>query len=413
MPTCPPDSTGINLGFGMAEIRPFRGLRYGPRFVGRLASLLCPPYDVISPTQEQALRRGRYNMVHLELPGGDYSGAAARLAQWRGEGVLFQDEEPAFYLHHHRFHHEGRDWLRRGLVAAVRLEAGAVKPHEGTLPRPKQDRLNLLRATGTQISPIFSLYQDPGGEVAKALALVEASPPLMEASVNGEGHRVWAIGNQDAKDRLPRLFHPLTLFIADGHHRFETALTYRGERGGGTGKEAHHFTMMTLVATTDPGLLVLPVHRLVRGIAPQKLRALEERLRASFEIRDYPLDRVSPEEVLTPHPSETVIGVVGLRPGRLGRLSLRAGSAPAQEAQVLHQRVLGDLGREAEIVYTPYSSEVLQRLGEYQLGFLLHPMPVEEITRAALAGERLPGKSTYFYPKLPAGLALFPVEGEL
>lgn len=422
----------------MAEIRPFRGLRYNPEIVADPAQVLCPPYDIISPQDLRAcLERHPFNVVRLELEGGaggtDYSEVARTLREWQERRVMVPEESPVFYLHHHLFTFRGVECRRRGLVAAVGLGDGMVKPHEGTLPQPKEDRLRLLRATRTQISPVFLLYDDPQGQVEELFNAVEAVPPLWQAALGSEQHRLWRISAPELTARLRRLFQPLSLVIADGHHRFETALTYRQEMmattGKGPGTEAYCFVMAILVAISDPGLLILPVHRLVRGLSPGQLRDLRDRLRQYFAVEERVLGSLPVAELeagLQDTEGRVVLGVVGLEPGKWHRLTVKPDAPlPALGSQtcrnldvnLLHQLLLKDyLGGAVTITYTPYTEVAFQSIGVRpggQLGFLVNAISAEKIRQVALAGERLPGKSTYFYPKLPTGLMLFPVEGNL
>ncbi|MEE9202121.1 MAG: DUF1015 domain-containing protein [Dehalococcoidia bacterium] len=407
----------------MVDIRPFRGLRYDSELVSAYGEVLCPPYDVIPPRQKAALlARSPYNIVHLELGeggGGDerYARAAGTLGDWLDKGVLVRDTEPALYLHDHHFLLQGCWHRRRGVVAAVGLGGGGIMPHEGTLDEPKQDRLRLLRATRTQISPIFILYDDPGGQAASLLEKASQGTPLLEASLEGERHLLWRITDPQTVTALGRHLGARPLIIADGHHRFECAQAYRQEQSG-SGAGAWDFAMMSLVATDDPGLVILPVHRLVRGLDPAWLEGLEDRLAASFEVESIPVEGMSPEGIANLLGTGEM-GVLGPAPGRLLRLGYNAPtlqpSPPegnALSVNLLHRRVLEE-ATGAEIAYIHEATEAVRRLGEYQVAFLVSPLTPADVYRVARAGERLPGKSTYFHPKLPTGLVLFPAGGEL
>lgn len=422
----------------MAEIRPFRGLRFNPQIIGDLGPVLCPPYDVLSPEDQQAChQRSPYNAVRLEQGEGvgedKYLRAAATFRRWLAEGILRPDEAPAFYLHHHYFSHGGQTLRRRGLIARVRLEdAGkrTILPHEGTLSRAKDDRLRLLRACQANISPILTLYEDPRGKMGRLLAACEARSPLFSATeVNGDRHTLWAIGDQETVAHLASSLATLPLYIADGHHRYQTALAYRREMQGKQpqtgGEMPYDYGLMTLVATADPGLVILPVHRLVRGLATSALRGLKEKLAALFEMEALEGEPEALLATLRERGQRAIaIGLLGL--GKEGLLLTRQegmpaslmppGSSPAYrqtDVSVLNHAVLeGMLGvRQGEdgLTYTSQAEDAAGRVrrGEYQLAFLLNPIRIDRLKAVADAGEILPGKSTYFYPKLPTGLVIY------
>ena len=253
----------------MAEAQPFPGLRFAGVTLG---DAIAPPYDVISPEEQDRLYdRSPYNVVRLELgrERDRYAEAQRCFQEWRQAGVLRQDE-PSFYVYEQRFH---GDRVRRGLFARVKLEpwsAGVVLPHEETLTKPKADRLDLLRAVQANVSPVFGLYEDPGKELAGLLSSVCAQAPAQEAKDEaGEDHRLWQVSEPSVVSNVRAFFGNRQLFIADGHHRYETALAYRDEAG----TEASKYVLMALVDFADAGLLVLPTHRLIRrhveGHAPR------------------------------------------------------------------------------------------------------------------------------------------------
>lgn len=397
----------------MARLFPFPGLRYNTEMVSDLAQVICPPYDIISPQAKKLChRRHQYNIVRIEggeTPdgGGDqYTQARDLLQRWLKQGVLKLEASPALYLHHHLFTLQGDQKLRRGIFAAVGLGDKDIHPHEETQAKPKEDRLRLLRATRANISPIFVLYHEKAGEIASIMAQVEVGPPLLSLEEeNGEGHRLWAISQPPLISRLQALFSSLPLFIADGHHRYETALNYLKERGAGD--EAATQAMMALVEIHDPGLVVFPIHRLLRGLNPQLLAKLESGLKVRFDLRP-----TSREELLrlSGQKANSGLGLAGLGQDLL--IQPRPGEKPLDLVS-LHQIVLeGILGwgktPGLEITYTPDEASALSRVesGEYQLAFLVNPLPVERLLEVVSRGERLPSKATYFYPKLPTGLVL-------
>lgn len=442
----------------MVEIKAFPGLRYDPQRFPDLAAVLCPPYDVISPEADLEYRRSSdHNIIHLEIPrpdpqdvpretgdGDKYARAAATLDRWLKEGVLLPEEPPAIYLHRHHFHHRGKRFNRRGLMAAVRLEEWekrVVIPHEATGTSAKDDRLRLIRATRANISPILAFYDDPGGQISSLLEQKERERPTAFAlERQGEGHELWAITDPHLIRGIAEGLGPQPLYIADGHHRYETALNFRNEqRGTGTtGDDASNFVLMTLVDARDPGLVVLPVHRLVRGIPPDVLKGFKEWLGTLFEIETYPLADPDPGEdfesfcagKMARGGPDPVLGLLGLEAGAFfvlkgrrkasARMMPRGGSAIYRRQDVcllqhlVVENMLGSPREGVDLAYTHSAQDAQDRLwaGEYQLAFLLSPMDVSVIKQVADGGERLPGKSTYFYPKLPTGLALHRLVGE-
>lgn len=434
----------------MADVRPFRGLRYDTRRAGELADLIAPPFDVISPEQQAALhRRSPHNVVRLELgeqrdtdtpQDNRYTRAAACLRQWLQSGVLLRDEAPCFYLYDQEFTHQGRRRRRRTLLGCVRLEeweAGVVRPHEHTMARPKKDRLELLRHTRVNVSPLFCLYRDPRGQVASILEQARQEPPLLQAEDADQRHTLYALSGAAAIESIGQQLGGATLYIADGHHRYETALAYRDERRAQaptwSGHEPENFVLMALTPADDSGLLLLPVHRLLRpATIPHDLLS---RLARSFRIEDITprgdrtaalAELLARMEAARPGPA---FGALGLEKDRLHLLTLEDTQAvhalmPAQcspawrslDVSVLHHAVLGAaLGivpqgpeHEASLVYTEDAAEALRQVetGRYPLAFLLNPTPIEQVLAVADAGERMPQKSTFFHPKLPAGLVM-------
>jgi len=421
----------------MADVRAFPAIRFDPARVD-LASVLAPPYDVISPSRQHELYdRSPYNVVRVEYgeqrqhdtPADNrYTRAARDLAAWLADGILRRDETPAAYVYSLEFEHGGTRYTRQHLFVVVGLEpwdAGVVRPHEHTLAGPKSDRLELLRATRTQISPVYSLHRG-------APPPLDAAAPLCDADADGAHHRLARIADRDAIAALTRTFAARPLYIADGHHRYETALAYRDEcrarAASWTGEEPANFVLMALTAANDPGLLVLPTHRIVRVAPPAD--ALD-RLSAAFDVREVAVDDAS--EALGREPAdETIFIAVGLSRGRAHLLRLRDRAAaeramPAGQPEawrrldvsVLHHAILGPvfgidddaLVRGDAVSYTQNAEEAVASVtgGDAACTFLLRATPVEQVLAVADAGGRMPQKSTYFYPKLPTGLVMYPL----
>ncbi|MBI2907796.1 MAG: DUF1015 domain-containing protein [Chloroflexi bacterium] len=441
----------------MVDVRPFRGLRYSPERVGDLSAVISPPYDVISAEEQTYYyERSPYNIVRLEAgkeraddsPGKDkYTRAAATLRKWLAEGVLLQENRPAFYAFLHRFRYDDRPEMRRwSLLGRVRLEdwrTGMVCPHEDTLKEPARDRMLLLRSCKANISPIMALVPHGSGEFLNVLPRLAPGSALMEVTdPYGAAHSVWAITDEEATAALTAVFAKKVLYIADGHHRYETALAYRDEQRaaypGYTGEEGFNFIMMDLVDSQDPGVVVLPTHRLVRcSLDGEDAAELDSRLRTFFDLESLPPSSGTPGEALKEwldvlgRQRTTAFGLYGLRGKRFWLMTLRedADLAPLMppgkskpwkdlDVSILHTAVLQRLpglatpdGERCCLDYTRDPAEALAGVnsGEYQLAFFLNPMPVSSILEVSSAGDRMPQKSTYFYPKPPAGLVINPL----
>ncbi len=440
----------------MAEIRPFRGIRYNQSLVKDLAKVICPPYDIISPElQRELYRRSEYNFVRLEscleLPqdtasDNKFARAADTLRRWLKDGVLKIDPVPVIYLHDQHFTHQGKKHRRRGITTLVKLEEWdkrVVRPHEGTLSGPKSERLNLLWTLKSNTSPILTMFEDEGTRITSLLAGEELKEPIIAISgADGESHRVWAITDGEVINKISTELALKPLYIADGHHRYESALAYRRERQAGSTlestDEAFNFVMMTLVDFADPGLLILPPHRLLKGISKPALNQLRTRLETFFEIEELPLNFPDGlkqiDNILTREPKsgdEVRLVLFGLPTESTGKadhlllLRLRALTTIAPMMPYFHSElyqkldvsivdhvILGKLlglDSDSEAITLTYSydkpdaiKQVLEE--EYQLAFLLSPVKPQVIKAVADEGDRMPKKSTYFYPKLPSGL---------
>jgi len=425
----------------MAEFLPFRGLRYQTERVGDLSGVIAPPYDVISPQQQASLyERSPFNVIRLEYgrePAPEkYDLAARLLASWRGDdGALAAEAAPAFYRYHQRFTHGGRIYTRRAVIGRVTLaplDAGVIRPHEYTMSRPKEDRLALLRATRTNISPIFALVADADHRFAQALTGAAVAAETEGEDIVGQGHRIEVITDAAAVRALTDAVAGRPLYIADGHHRYETALAYQAEQPHDPAAAA---VLMAVSAADDPGLLILPIHRLVRPRRP--VDELETRLAEVFDLEDAgPLDEATVralESRLSASASALTLGALGVRPGRVLLLHLRDRAAvearmpserstawKALSVNVLQFGILEPLlGIDADalaagehVEFTEDAAEALAavRATKVPLAFLLPATRAEEIIAVADTGDRMPQKSTYFYPKLGTGLVLNALE---
>jgi uncharacterized protein (DUF1015 family) len=416
----------------VAEVLPLQALHYDLDRVS-LADVVAPPYDVIDEEQRSELiARSDHNVVELDLPrdpgGGDpYEHAARLLTKWIDEGILTRDEEPAIWaLEQDYTAPDGSRLARRGLLARLRLApyGEGIRPHERTQPGPKEDRLRLTRATRHNLSPIFALHP---GDAWRHLEPGLAGDPWGEVT-DGDGttHRVWRVSDPAVHEAVSAELEPAELLIADGHHRYETSLAYRSEVGAGGGAD---YVLMALVSLEDPGLTVFPTHRLLSGLAddPSKQQALGNGLRELFEIEEVPRDQLDPRAAK----GVGVFGYIDSHSKRAFRLRLkdtgRLNDALARRSEAYRtldavileelvlKRILGmsaeDIAAKRGIGYTPSVEEALVKLdaGVYQAAFLLRPTPVDQVRAVAAAGETMPPKSTYFFPKLLTGIVFNPL----
>jgi uncharacterized protein (DUF1015 family) len=427
------------------EIRPFRGWRYRGGPEGDVSALIAPPYDVLGEEDKAALlSRSARNIVAVDLPcvpaSGEgpeqaYADAAARLARWQAEGALCQDERPALYVYEQAYKWAGRRHVRRAMIAGVRATplGHDVIPHEHTFEGPKLDRLRLTRHTRMQLSPIFGFYRDPQGQVGDLLAEVAAGRPASHGHLRGTADRLWRTDDDNVVARIAAALREVPVYIADGHHRYATALSYAQQlRAGGAIDEAHeaNFVMFALVARDDPGLLILPTHRLVSGLSeafamPALVAAAPEFTwrRCSVEDVDF-----SDADGFLARYGPGAMGLMGADPAELWIATLDDPAVMRQAAgeqsdawrsldvAVLHKRIIDraiEPWRTAALTveYTPDGRAVLAacRSGRAQLGVFLQGTPLEAVEAVADEGGAMPHKSTYFYPKLATGMVLKPL----
>jgi uncharacterized protein (DUF1015 family) len=394
----------------MAVVSPFPGVRYDPARVGSMASVVAPPYDVISPAEQAALYdRSPYNVVRLILPREtDRAAAAARtLRAWLEARVLVADTEPALYVYSQRFTlPDGRVLVRDGVICRLRLEdfaSGVVRPHERTFPGPKADRLALMRATGAYLSPIFGLYARAGESLRNLLGPL-GTPALDVTDAASESHTLWRVTAAGQIERFRQAVAEETIYIADGHHRYETGLAYRDELGGGG---ASGWIMACLVNMEEDGLVILPTHRLLR--APRRLdaAALAQALEGAFAVDasggDGPrpagsIDLVLPERRLRLRPT-----------GVAARVAHLPAAVRSLDVAVLRDALLAPLGIQPdELAFTHDDAEAVAAVaaGEATAAFLVPPPSMAAVRDVCHAGEVMPEKSTYFYPKLADGLVM-------
>ena len=441
-------NSGVRLA--MAEVFPFSALRYDPARV-ELAQVVTQPYDKITPAMQQRYYdAGPHNLVRIILgksnPGDGegesvYTRAAASFQQWRREGILRADPEPGFYAYSQQFALPGESGAvreRRGFIGLGRIEdysAGIVFRHEQTLSRPKADRLNLLRATRAHFGQIFMLYCDPQRALDQ-LVVPHRQPEIEVRDEYGVLHRVWRVADPAAVAAIRERMRGHELVIADGHHRYETALAYRDQRrahAGAVDPEApYERVMMTFVNAHGAGLVILPTHRLVHGLTDFQPAAMVAAARSFFTVDDVTA-HFQPERPLAlmppAAPGETALLAVTRRQAFLLRAGQGARHPALQDVspglaeldvvrlhKVLLESALGisedAIRDQANIAYLRDAEEAVARArdGQADVAFLMNPIGVEQVTALARAGQVLPQKSTDFYPKLLSGLAIYALE---
>ncbi len=428
----------------MSSIFPFPGWRYDPGKVD-LGKVVAPPYDVISPEEQKSLyaRDDRnvirliFGLTHPDDSAHDnrYTRAASHLDAWRGDGLFIQDK-PAVYLYEQKFFSSGGEYVRRGFFAKVRLSEWGkegIYPHEKTLSGPKQDRLELMRATRGNLEPIFGLLSDPQGEAGETLASLVDYEPFLSIDQDGAANRMWVVDNEELLHRLLSLMPEPEIFIADGHHRYETAMTYQAEirekmrQAGQTpplrGDLDCDYIMMFIVPDSDPGLVIWPTHRIVYGLKDFSADAFLKACSKNFDVE--PAKRATLEQEL----AQNELPCFGFSDGKelhILRLKNReamderhpeaAGAWRVLDVSALHSLIMDDLLgidegkllRKENIVYSKSLDETLDWVAQGKQGaecaFILRNTPMQQVRDIAEAGAVMPQKSTYFYPKPLSGM---------
>ena len=433
----------------MADVQPFRGLRYSKAVVKDLSEVICPPYDIISPAfHEELHKRSEYNFIRLEdakpfpqdTPADNkYTRAAETLQKWLTDRVLIPERKPAIYVHDHFFEQAGKKQRRRGILARVRLEEwenGIIRPHEGILGPARDDRLSLLWALQVNTSPVLAMYEDRRNRLATLLDSQDGLKPVIDTVLpEGDRHVVRTITDAETVRQVSKYFDKLQLYIADGHHRYTSALTYRREQASMnpsfSPEAAVNFVLMSLVGFTDPGLVILAPHRLIRGIERSVIDTLETRLDEFFEANRLSLNRADlwqKMDRLMKQPGSIRFACLITSTDHMSILTLKEHSIDGQTMPLFHselyrkldvsvidhiilEKILG-LGiggaDETKISYSYDREDALKRVlkGEYQVAFFLKPVRPDLIKAVADANDKMPRKSTYFYPKAPAGLVI-------
>ncbi len=453
----------------MAVIVPFRGISYNPQIVKDLSKVVAPPYDVISPQEQDVLyQRHPHNVVRLilnkETPqdtprDNRYTRSAAFYSAWQKEKVLVRAARQQFYFLQEEFSPSvlpagqmisaSGMIVRQGFIGLIQLEeysAKVVLPHEKTQTKPRADRLALMEACQANFSQIYSLYEDKKGEMAPIYQQVFSSGPASMEATDGEGVRrkVWMVSDPGILKQVREIMKPKEIYIADGHHRYETALAYREKQRQkfpkSTGRETYNFTMMYFAAMEDPGVFILPTHRVVSNLDGFEAEGFLDQLRSDFMMEDYEFQEGNEKAVrdrllqqLAHRPDrERVLGMLlkGIKKYYLLTLKdsraikrVEPGIAPSLEAldvNLLHIPILQkrlnigaqDLAASKKVIYfkDPGEAAAAVQSGDGQIAFFLNPTRTHQVRDVSVAGETMPSKSTFFYPKLLSGLVINPLD---
>ncbi len=419
----------------MAEIKAFRGLRFDCEKAGDIDKLVCPPYDIISEEQRQAyLSENEHNIIRLELPKGDdsYRTAGQTLREWMLSGILKKEDKDSVYIYEEEFNLGGTIRSFKGCIVRVKLEEfskGIILPHEETLSKAKEDRFNLMKATNCNFSQIYSLFTDESHRITERLDSLSSGKPESELTdCDNVTHRLWVITDENEISALCSDFSDKKLYIADGHHRYETALNYRNYcRENGTGNGVEDYVMMMLVDMEHPGLLVLPTHRILRNLSINPDEAIDK-CGEYFDITEYSgtetIEAVlkkhydSGDKAFVYYSGEDKYKLLVLRDkiAVSGLLPYKSEAYCGLDVSVLHtlvlERIFGidaeNMAKQINLTYVKEFSAAISAVdsGSAQCAFILNPTKVEEIKNVAAAGEKMPQKSTYFYPKLITGLVM-------
>lgn len=407
---------------------PFRGLRYNPKKVGDIVDVIAPPYDVINPDEQIELeKRHPANIIRLILSqpnkndneiDNQYTRASNLMNQWIDDSILVRDQNPSYYIYDQSFHApDGRDYTRRALIANVKLEPfenKVILPHEKTHAGPKIDRLNLMRACHANLSPIFLLYQDSSGEIEEILNdyTQENIPDVDCPEVFGSTHRIWSLNNIKSNEKIESLFKAKPLLIADGHHRYETALTFRDEmlQKGLNTDNGYDYMMMNLVRMESSGLAVLPVHRLLSNLSSVQIENAMKSISNKFEVHH--IDNLSTlmEKLEEFKGKSPAFGLYTY--DKTYRLLIPTDTSEKLDVSIVQDTIINDLFKinnlADHISYTAYNEDAVRHVNESsdRVAILMNHTPVKQVLDVAMAGLTMPQKSTYFYPKMATGLVL-------
>lgn len=426
----------------MAEIKGYKGLRFNCEKAGKIEELVCPPYDIISDQQrEEYIKTNTHNIIRLELPKGDdkYNKAAEILKDWLEKGILVKEDKPAIYIYEEEFTAYGERKAIKGIICRVKLEEfskGIILPHEFTLSKAKEDRLSLMKATNCNFSQIYSLYMDGGkNTLGKIDSLSKSEPDIQLQDNDNVTHRMWIIKDEKAIADICSDFTDRKLYIADGHHRYETALNYRNylrEQGLAKEGDACDYQMMMLVDMEHPGLVVFPTHRLVRNLDSFNAERVIDGCKEYFDVTEHS-DINTIESTLMELYNQgkkayafycggSSYKLLVLKDTNIIKKLLPNASTATQQLDVtiLHtlilEKIFGidaeNMAKQINLTYTKIFDEAISSVqqGNSQCAFILNPTRVSEIREVASNGEKMPQKSTYFYPKMITGLVMNQLE---
>ena len=405
---------------------PFRGLRYNASKIGGLSNVIAPPYDVIKSEEQIALEaRHPANIIRLILsqPHADdtddenrYTRAAMLMNQWISEGTFQRDATPRYYIYDQSFNApDGKDYTRRALIGLVKLqpfENRVVLPHEKTHAGPKIDRLNLMRQCHANLSPIFLLYADAAGDIEQIMEnFTDEHPPEVDCEERfGSTHRLWGLDDPKRNTEIQNLFSQRPLLIADGHHRYETALAFQEEMAH-TGLQGYGYMMVNLVRMESPGLAVLAIHRLLDNLNPDRITHAITKLPEVFDVHELDTQATLMAQLEAQREKSPAVGLSTADDKY--RLLVPHSTTPGQLDVTLVQETLIKQMFQVEtladhISYTAYADDAVAHVkgGTGRVALLMNPTPVEQVLEIAMAGAIMPQKSTYFYPKMATGLVL-------
>ncbi len=418
----------------MADIRPFKALRFTDK-AGAIVDNVCPPYDIISDAQREALiSTSENNIIRLELPKGDdpYVTAGKTLNKWLSEGILAQDAENSLYIYEEDFECEGASYKMHGIICLVKLEEfskGVVLPHEETLSKAKADRFNLMSQTFCNFSQVYSMYVDDDKKIEKEVSSIMHSEPYHNfVAHDGVTQKLWIENNPEIINSIVEAFKGKQLYIADGHHRYETALNFRNalnEKGEYSEGDLSGYIMMYLANISDPGLVILPTHRLVKDLPVFDENEVIEEISSLFEIEKIQgIDNIKSDINVT---DKTVFALYTGN-NSYYRLTLKDKDAVSNvvsdrseaykslDVTALHSLILEpvfgidkeNMAQQKNLTYTRSIDESIASVdsGASQCAFILNATKIHQLRDVALAGDKMPQKSTYFYPKLITGLVM-------
>ncbi len=405
---------------------PFRGLRYNATQVKSIENVIAPPYDVIKPDERVALEaRHPANIIRLILSQpqdndtdheNQYTRAAVRMKQWISDGTLVRDTTPRYYIYDQSFNApDGKNYTRRALIALVKLEPfenRVILPHEKTHAGPKADRLNLMRECHANLSPIFLLYADPAGDIERIMeSFTDKNQPQIDCPETfGSTHRLWCLDDTERNREIQALFSTKPLLIADGHHRYETALAFQDEMAQQTSK-GYGYMMVNLVRMESPGLAVLAIHRLLSNLNADRIAHAIAKLPETFEVHEIDTQAALMAQLDTIRGKSPAVGMYTA--DDTYRLLIPHSTLPNQlDVTLVQETLIKNLFQietlAEHISYTAYTDDAVAHVkeGTDNVALLMNPTPVEQVLDVAMAGSTMPQKSTYFYPKMATGFVL-------